>query len=283
MKFGEKSERVRAIQKLLNEKGANLVVDGHLGRRTWSELEDFVFRTNLEWDVALSEELVANLLVLGGSSCGSRWYDLRAEPVPFNKGNRFKMMAGKVVRRKRSEITGIVLHQTGIEFGVNTRQLEEAGGDREKALAQRAKGIPTHAVSFNGFFVKNYPLDFYCYHANALNRTTLGLEVDGKYPGLVADRNRAHTVLTNDRLEAARSALAWLVEQGRSEGMPIEFIYAHRQSSSTRRADPGEELWVKVVEEFAIPKLDLTPRYGYVVGSGNPIPVSWADGGTGSY
>ena len=276
MKFNEKSKRVRQIQDYLNLQGYHLKVDGHLGQKTWDAIDSLADAKDWDWEPELNSNLVENLLSRSGSNLeGSTFYDLRDLPVPFDKASRFKMVQNKVQRRDITRITGIVLHQTGIEFSVNKRQVDEADGDKNKALAMRAKGIPTHAVAFENFFVKNYPLDFYCYHANALNRTTLGLEVDGKYPGRIVDERTTHTVFTKARREAAEEALRWLYMEGLALGMPIKYIYAHRQSSKTRRADPGEELWHKLVEEFAVPKLGLEPRYGFTIGEGRTIPIDW--------
>jgi hypothetical protein len=65
--------------------------------------------------------------------------------------------------------------------------------------------------------------------------------------------------------------------------MPIEYIHAHRQSSGTRRSDPGEELWQKVVLEFAVPVLGLKTEPSRVLKDGRPIPESWDLDGSGAY
>src|SRR5690606_40111361 len=112
-----------------------------------------------------------------------------------------------------------------------------------------------------------------------LNASTLGLEVEGVYDGRATGSSRP----TETTIDAARAALHWLVETGRSEGMPIRYVYAHRQSSRSRRADPGAWLW-REVALWGVGELGLETRPGYVIGDGRPIPVDWQPaGGRGSY
>ena len=66
--------------------------------------------------------------------------------------------------------------------------------------------------------------------------------------------------------------------------MPIEFIWAHRQSSASRRSDPGQSLWQEVVLAYAVPVLGLKTQPARIWGDGRPIPVEWQpDGGVGPY
>ncbi len=87
--------------------------------------------------------------------------------------------------------------------------------------------------------------------------------------------------------DANVQALALNVREGRKLGMPIEYVHAHRQSSATRRADPGEELWKRVVLEFGVPVLGLTTEPARTLpgrnGDGRPIPLEWDPDGVGSY
>jgi hypothetical protein len=65
------------------------------------------------------------------------------------------------------------------------------------------------------------------------------------------------TDVTEAIVDAACDALTWMVEEGYAAGMPLEHIWAHRQSNKNRRADPGEELWKRVVLGYAVPVLGL--------------------------
>jgi hypothetical protein len=205
---------------------------------------------------------------------------------------------GKPVLRKPELVNGIVLHQTAAVFGTSSQQIEAAGGDRELALARRALRVACHAMAFrDGFVVAASPLRWHVNHANGLNATTLGLEIDGLYSGLQDDpatiprredldttwQRRVPSKLTPSTIEAASAALTWLVEAGRADGMPLEYLYAHRQSSETRRSDPGEAIWKAIALELA-PRLDLKMLPHWSSGTGRPIPRAWdPEHGTGPY
>jgi len=146
-----------------------------------------------------------------------------------------------------------------------------------------------------GYFVAAHPLRAYVNHGNRFNASSLGLEIDGRYPGLMDDPETAAredlrttwggepTTLTDETVRAACAALGWLVTEGRAEGMPIEYVVAHRQSSDTRRSDPGEEIWRRVVLDFAVAELGLTPIRDSKWREGSPIPIEWDPDGIGSY
>lgn len=182
---------------------------------------------------------------------------------------RSKVVGGRTVMRDPSTVTGIVLHQMGVELGVGPYRLRQAGGDPELAQMLRARDIPAHASTLiEGWVVAPHPLAAYLWHANGLNATTLGLEVEGLYDGRKGPRRPS----LETRM-ATRRALRWLVEQGRAEGMPLRWLWAHRQSSKKRRADPGAALWEVAVNEAY--SLGLETRPTDTVGDGRPIPVEW--------
>lgn len=186
---------------------------------------------------------------------------------------------GTVVKRDPASVNSIVIHQTACEFGVSKRLLKEAGGDHDHGRHLRALGVACHVLAFNcGHVVHSSPFEYYIWHGNGFNSHTLGLEIEGRYKGLWKDDQ-----VTNDTLEAACAALKYMVEEGRKLGMPIEWIYAHRQSSATRRADPGEELFKRAVLMYAVPILGLKIDPELTVGKGRPIPVEWCPTGVGHY
>lgn len=235
---------------------------------------------------------------------GVPMYDLRSARVASKP--KIKMLGARPVVRRPEDVDGIVLHQTAAPFGVADFQLRAAGGDRNLALARRANNVACHAMAFRpGFFVAATPLTWYVQHGNGFNARSLGLEVDGLYSGLRDDPDttpvrediqttmgrREPTVITDATVAAARAALRWLVEAGRAEGMPIRYVWAHRQSSPSRRSDPGEAWWQLLVEEYAVPELGLEPQRSLAIrstskkapGMGRPIPLEWSPLGTGRY
>lgn len=218
--------------------------------------------------------------------------DVRAERT-FSRP-KIKMTRTGPVLRDPSSVDSVVLHQCAVTYGLTSRQLRAAGGDRRLALARRALRVACHALAFrDGFFVASCPLRVYVQGANGLNPRALNLEVDGLYSGLRDDpdtvpREDLQTTagepceVTPAIILAGQSALRWLVLEGRREGMPIDRLWAHRQSSGTRRADPGEGLWSAVAEPIAA-ELGLRIDYAATLGEGRPIPVAWSPNGVGKY
>lgn len=212
-----------------------------------------------------------------------KFYDLTKEqayPIP-----KSKISGGKTVMREPKKITGITIHQTGISYSVNDKQLSDSGGDKDLAKARRFLNIPAHAcVSHDGFWVVHSPLEAYLNHANTLNSSTLGIEIEGRYAGIEKNKTKEDRFLDSKTIEAAKEALKYLVVEGRKKGMPIEYIYAHRQSSNTRRADPGEAIWKEIVIKYAVDVLGLKTDCGYRTGSGTFIPLDWdPKNGIGKY
>lgn len=184
---------------------------------------------------------------------------------------------GRIKVREPWSIDSVVLHQTACVFGPRN--------DSERRW-RRALGVPAHATAFrDGVAVLAHPLTWYLYHANTLNYRSLGLEIEGAYPGVpeyvtpVRDRTEVsdstrETPCTELLVETARVALQELVRRGREQGMPIRYIFAHRQSSGTRRSDPGWELWDQVAL-WAEKELGLLTTPHHTEGKGRPIPVEW--------
>lgn len=299
MKYGDKGVDVENLQKVLIARGYELPTygaDGHLGDETWDALQRFSRDRGLTWQPEVPFDSLAELIKRPAPPVVVRPPDGDFEPkVPFidlrhlqkDPHPKSKVFGNRTVRRAVSAVTGVTLHQTAVKFSVTKAQIVSAGNDRQLALARRGLNVACHAMAFHdGFFVATAPLDWYIYHGNGFNAHDLGLEVDGLYPGLRGGRTwngDPATVPTEQSIAAAREALRWLVETGRSMGMPIEFLHAHRQSSATRRSDPGQELWEALVLDYAVPVLGLKTRPAYVLGDGRPVPVEWDPNGVGKY
>lgn len=213
---------------------------------------------------------------------------LQKNPPDLVRGKRKHLVRrGRVVERAPKDITTIVVHQTACVFG----PLEQPDKRHVRAL-----GVACHALAFNdGVVALPNPLPWYVWHGNEFNPVSLGLEIEGHFPGLPDDPSTPRrediatvwggkaTPLTATLVEASCAALDYLVAKGRELGMPIEFIAAHRQSSDTRRSDPGWEIWRTVVLEYAVPKLGLKTLPSYAIGNGRPIPKEWDPHGVGRY
>ena len=226
------------------------------------------------------------------------YYDLTAEQDYEYPGGARKtlMRAGLPVMRDPRRVDTIVVHQTAVEFGVSDRAIRAADGDRELALARRALDVACHAMAFrDGFSVLAHPLLAWVNGGNGWNKRGVNVEIEGRYPGLADDpstvaREDLRTTwggtpseLTELTIAAARDALRRLVEEeGPKVGITLRRIVSHRQSSPTRRSDPGEAIWKAVVLEYAAPVLGLEV-VREAIDRGRPVPLAWDPEGRGSY
>jgi hypothetical protein len=286
MRYGDRGPQVRELQQRLIAAGLPLPeygADGILGDETWAQLQNYANDSSLQWAPEVPPAVVEALMIEP-----VKVVDLISKQTnPPASRDKWKIGAdGKVVVRDPKTVSGIMLHQTGVWYGVSAAQVSAAGGDRHAALHNRGLNIACHAVAFDGrdaglecgHGVATAPLAWYCYQANTANSESLGLEIEGVYPGLVTPG----CVMPSQRvINAARDAVRYMVEQGRREGMPIRYVWAHRQSSAMRRGDPGEALWKAVALDFAVPVMGLQTQNTRTWGDGMPIPAAW--GGSGPY
>lgn len=204
--------------------------------------------------------------------------------------NTSKVVGGRTFVRKPEDVTGIGIHQTACVFGPL---------DDPQKRHRRALKVPAHVLAFrDGVYAQSAPLLWELYHGNALNPFTLGLELEGQYPGLLDDPSTPvredektfwsggsgkPTPLDAQALSTFRVALAFLVEEGRRLGCPIKYIWAHRQANGTRTSDPGQEIWQRVVIDFGEKSLGLQARCADTWRDGRPIPKAWDPRGFGEY
>ena len=313
MNIGDKGADVREIQIALEDQGYQLPMygaDGDFGNETKTALEDFARDESLPMGDPVPPQTLSAIL----AGRGAGWdiprddpcrdlvsyppitetlldkvevIDLKHRPFSERIARKYKRRYGEPIVRDVSDVTGITIHQTAVKYSIRDYQIQAAGGDEKMAFAYRALKVACHVMAFHdGFVVWTNPLDWYVHHGNGFNSYELGLEIDGNYPGLVGGQTwnkRTPTKTTDASIRAACAALELMVREGRKMGMPIEYIHAHRQSSATRRSDPGEELWNEVVLEFAVPVLGLKTDPSKVLRDGRPIPKSWDADGVGKY
>jgi hypothetical protein len=221
------------------------------------------------------------------------WRAKQVNPFPLKHKSDGSVIAtsrlfrGKTFVRDPKTVCGVTVHQTACVFGPQA--------DPEKKHL-RAMNVPAQALAFrDGFYVITAPLLWYLYHGNSLSGPTLGLEIEGMYCGLTDDPSTVAredikttwggkpTPLDALTIATARAALGFLVEEGRKEGMPIEFVYAHRQSNEDKPSDPGQEIWEHVVLDYAVKVLGLKTQPQRAFGHGRPIPKQWEPGALASY
>jgi hypothetical protein len=290
--------------------------DGHLGNETWTWLQLFAERFRIDPlprpapGVAVYQDLIDAILAppedetapaptvtpeCSGLSCGSvssfALYDLRNERVASRPKVRMDSPTRPHVRAPE-RVIGICLHQTAVRFGTSPAQLRAAKGDRALALASRALNIASHLTVFceasdkshGPLIVPNAPLRWHVNHGNGLNPLAQGMEIDGLYAGIMSDprtvwAGKTPTPAMESTLEVARAGLRWLYESSMNENMRLQYLWAHRQSSATRRSDPGEWLW-RNVATWARDQLGLKWEPSRTWGDGLPLPAVWGvDGG----
>jgi hypothetical protein len=287
MNYGDKGDAVRQVQLALIADGYALPkygADGNLGDETWNALRAFAKDHKLIWTPAVPQGTVDALV-----GQATTVFDLTGmQTNPPADTSKFKMVNGKVAVRSPSTVTGIMLHQTDVWYSVFDSQVAAAGGDKHLALHKRSLNVACHLIAFDGkgaqldcgHAVWPNPLAWYVYQANTANDCSLGIECEGQYPGLVT----TGCVMPSSRLiQAARDAVKFAVEEGRRLGMPVEYIWAHRQSNAQRRSDPGQALWQEVVLGYAVPVLKLKTQPSRTWGDGLPIPIEWDTAGVGHY
>ncbi len=304
MHYGDKGTTVKSLQQALLQSGYALPkhgADGQLGDETWAALHEFALDHELRWGPEVPQLTLDEILGTRGPPIIETpeladvidMTGLRKNPPRVGSDRRVKYFVrnGRVVERDPQQIRGIVVHKTAVWFELNDRQVRKAGGDVEEALHRRSMRVGCHLVALDGkgagmecghaLYIN--PLRWYVYHAQAANKYSLGLEIEGRYRGQARGQSEASERV----IHAARVALAFMVKEGRRQGMPIEYIWAHRQFSPDRSGDPGEELWRRVVLEYAAPVLGLKtePRrcWSTKKGKGRPIPESWDPDGEGAY
>jgi N-acetyl-anhydromuramyl-L-alanine amidase AmpD len=178
--------------------------------------------------------------------------------------------------RRIDNVDALCLHQTAAPI----------------AAASRFLNVPAHgAVLPDGTIVLLHPLTAHLWHAHALNRSTIGIEISCRADGVDGDqrtfwrskreqkegktRDDLRVEMTEDQAEAARALCRYYVDEVARLGGKIGRIVAHRQGHRSRVADPGSRIWQRV----ALPSADELGLDvgvdGYTRGSGRPIPRAW--------
>lgn len=161
--------------------------------------------------------------------------------------------------------TGVTWHQTGCKM-----PKDPMGWSRVNAhYGLTQEGLP---------ILINKP-DMFIWHAQGLSRFTIGIEVEGNYPGLTNNPNTLwrggggpHSV--NDKMIAGAMSIVKDIEQRLSDRAEAIVYYAHRQSSPNRRACPGQEIWEKIV----VPCMTLIGAVAHpqrTIGKGRTLPTGW--------
>lgn len=172
-------------------------------------------------------------------------------------------------KRKWSEIMGVTIHQTGCSMPQNPIGWKKLNA--HIGITQSGTAI----------IVNN--LTDMIWHAQKLSYKTIGIEIEGNFCGVDGDLNTLwrggggpHNLNLSMKL-ALDSVFRFLKSEFESNGAEWKYIYAHRQSSRSRRADPGSEIWKNVSLVWA--KRLMLNMYdggdGFSMKNGLPIPNAW--------
>lgn len=279
------SPAVTRLQELLGIWGFDVECDGWFGPVTQKAIKGFQ---------------LAQGLVVSGIATPHTWQALQVEDEPdlladqesfrprlLDRTTLHPLPAKHGSLRTWNDIWGVTFHQCGCLLG-----------DRPG----RWDTLRAHiGVTRDGTVIIVNPLERIIYHGNGLNSRTIGIEIDGLHEGLLGVRRTApgdagpHP-LTDLQVRACDEILfPWLVGKFEANGGVWRNIHAHRQSSPTRRADPGSEIWQRI----AMPWIERLHAKGGDWGSaqdggpdftmntskgrGRPIPRDWCAGYTAKY
>jgi N-acetyl-anhydromuramyl-L-alanine amidase AmpD len=307
-KVGDDGDEVKAFQEQLESLGYELSrfgADGSLGDETLSEVKDF------QDDHDLSD--AENALKARG--VGERTFDAvtaafgalpkdRPTLVPppagyeetIGDGIPFidirETHSGKKRPRRRSkgwkDVKGITLHQTATEIGPKP---------------ERYRNVACHiGIPSDGKVIYVNGLEWVVWHGNAFNNKDVGFEIDGHFAGVEkldeetgqwlpdistywrpkSKPERQPLTVTEEQIKSTLAAIDWVIEEVARHGGKVEYLHAHRQSSTGRVSDPGEKVW-KLIALPAMEKHGLKDGGpGFKLG-GWTIPNDWNPEYDGKY
>lgn len=207
-----------------------------------------------------------------GPATGCHIVDLRSEVSdlgPLRGGERksggywYKKNEGRSPR-KLEKIDSIVLHHMAYNIGNDINLYKKVGAH--------------YIVTADGQIAKLYDdLDF-LNSSNGFNKRCVAIEFAGnfsdhRYRWWKSRKRRIpdRCYLTPVQIRAGRCLLADI--KRRLPG--VQYLYAHRQSSSSRSGDPGPDVWFNIAE-WAMANLNLTDKWPQDhIGGGRAIPDIW--------
>lgn len=296
---GDRGAHVEALQLGLIQLGYDLPrfgADGWYGDESDEAATDFAFAHGLYKAEGQTSEQLAEAIAAAAKA-----------PPPIMPASivdtRLEHDGAKRLRRRPwTAIDSITLHQTATCY-------LQAGAPREKRAIDRVSKLGVHAIVMRGGFsvLANGPEWEMPQAQRIFNGRGIGVEVDGWFAGIEGDRSTFWAPQGTDRdpmsespeqTRAALELIDYLVELVGSHGGRIKHLHAHRQTSRTRRSDPGELLWRTIaipamkkhgltygLDEIPGPKF-FVPRQGKIwsyKGPGRPIPAAWDPSATADY
>lgn len=214
---------------------------------------------------------------------------------------------GRKKRRHPDEVIWVAVHVTGVGNEVKGFATRSAHRKKHPGDMFLARGIRYQPLEYTTIFSwtdrghwHNLPFWAYSYASTALNKRCIAWVYDGKWP---KDRAVAQDIVNAaiaSLLQTFEDLWDWKVEwnedeelrakhrkslRGACDPMKTITVLAHRQGDKDRGADPGAQLWARVVMEAVRLwntmwegqrfRVEVAPRVSY--GRGNPLPADWLE------
>ncbi|MFQ5339931.1 MAG: N-acetylmuramoyl-L-alanine amidase [Anaerolineae bacterium] len=256
----QKGLEVEDLQNALVEKGYTLPrwgADGVLGNETWRRVEQFAGVDSFPTSRSLPEDVTDSILTT----------DEEPKPAPPPDWVRVDGDPNDVKGyRSWQQIDTIVLHQTGVWMSDTP--------ERFRTLNAHLGILATHPTPI----VQVQDFTAYMWHANELNRCSIGIEINGRFPGLAGRYDaELHTAggPSAGQIQNTRHTILHLMQLAICHRGEIKYILPHRVSNDQRQGDPGEIAW-REIGLWAQHELGLCDRGpGWSIGDGRPIPGPW--------
>jgi N-acetyl-anhydromuramyl-L-alanine amidase AmpD len=276
VKLGSTGSDVTLLQQKLNLLGSKLTVDGDFGAKTHDAVIGFQHAKGLVTDGIVGPNtwaaLDAAIAALDPANPppvspipGVEFYDRRkyAKQAHGSEGQ------WPVTDRPIASVTGVCLHQTACMLGERPERYDSVGAH--------------FAVTRGGKVIWMHDLDRKVAHGNGWNNGTVGIEIDGLYAGVEGDpstvwddpstpSHEQGMALMAVTVSASLALVRWIKQQ---LGPQMNVIVAHRQSSSSRRNDPGSAIWQSIALRLHTELNCSDGGIGFKLDGGYAIPESW--------
>jgi N-acetyl-anhydromuramyl-L-alanine amidase AmpD len=198
--------------------------------------------------------------------------EMHDQPDPMSDIRKIASRANDHGPRPWSRVTGICLHQTACLLGERPARWSTVGAHVGVTRSGRV------------MWIQNF--DRVVWHGNGWNRGTVGIEIDGLYAGVEGDpatvwddpstpQHEQAMTLTPEAVQATQQAIRWICSVVAKHRGKVTALVAHRQSSGSRRNDPGSAIWhaVALPMHAELGLGDGGP--GFKLGTGRPVPEAW--------
>lgn len=205
--------------------------------------------------------------------------DRRAFHVPLVEDEHGRRVPYKPAPRSWEDTRGFTLHQTACVMGERVERYDHIGSH--------------YAIPRSGRILWMCDENRIVYHGQGWNAQCISVELDGLFPGLEDDPDTAQDerlkstwdnpktptrempmAPTPQQLVACRQLVRYSRWKVAQHGGELKVLCAHRQSSKSRRNDPGQTTWREVGVRLHA-ELGLSDGgIGFEIG-GYPICEAW--------